>query len=215
MNIHFKYIKNFMNCIDTVDSIARRLLHVIQNQHDAYAIDTHDYGWENYRYRSPKFRLGHVQIFKQQKFAAIHCCVFPHYNDPAPIYGFDVVAGENKITGVFMDLSPIVAPTKPFTEINIGRIRDRPEWGDIFSPHWLACRPSMEEMHEIGNEAVRVLTCYLSTLGDIADRDAVITGQNHYCMQQQRNQHTRRALSNILGETGADDYMSKILFPTI
>ena len=204
-----------MNCIDKVDDIARRLNFILQSQFESHLLPTHDYGWENYQYRSSKFRLGHVQIFKQPKFAAIHCCVFPHHNDPAPIYGFDVVAGENKITGVFMDLSPTVTPTTPFTKINIGRIRERPEWGEIFSPHWLACRPSPDEMDTVGNEAVRVLNYYLPTLGDIGNSKEIIAAQNNYCIQQRRNEHTRRALINILGADGADEYMTNILFPTI
>jgi len=204
-----------MNCIDKVDSIARRLNFILQQQHGAYLLPTHEYGWENFQYRSPKFRLGHVQIFKQEKFAAIHCCVFPHGVDPAPIYGFDVVAGENKVTGVFMDLSPTVKETNPFTNINVGRIRDRPEWGDIFSPHWLACRPSLEELDIVGNEAVKVLIQYLPTLGDLGDQSAIIAGQNRYCLKQRQNQHTRKALTNILGANGAEEYMSTVLFPTI
>jgi len=204
-----------MNCIDIVDDIARRLHTVIQQQQHVQLMHTHDYGWENYRYSSPNFRLGHVEVFNQNRFCVIHVCVFPHYNDPAPIYGFDVVTSETKITGVFMDLSPTVGSCAPFTDIAINRMRDRPDWGDIFSPHWVACRPTADEMISLGDEAVRVLTCYLSTLGNIADRHAVIAGQNYYCNQQQRNQHTRKALSNILGDDGADNYMSTILFPTI
>ena len=204
-----------MNCIDKVDEIARRLNCILQSQFESHLLPTHDYGWENFQYRSSKFRLGHVQIFKQPRFAAIHCCVFPHHTDPAPIYGFDVVAGENKITGVFMDLSPTVTPTKPFTKIVIGRIRERPEWGEIFSQHWLACRPSPEEMDTVGNEAVRVLNYYLPTLGDIGNSNEIIAAQNNYCIQQRRNEHTRRALTNILGPNGADEYMTNILFPTI
>jgi phycocyanobilin:ferredoxin oxidoreductase len=204
-----------MNCIDIVDNIARRLNHLLKQQPKAYLLPTENYGWENFRYRSPKFRLGHVQIFRQDKFCVIHCCVFPHQTDPSPIYGFDVVTGTNKITGVFLDLSPTAKSVKPFTNLNIGQTRERPEWGDIFSQHWLACRPTPEEMTVVGNEAVRVLTNYLPSLGDIGDTNLIIQQQNRYCLQQQRNEHTRKALTNILGPNGADSYMSTILFPTI
>jgi phycocyanobilin:ferredoxin oxidoreductase len=114
-----------------------------------------------------------------------------------------------------MDLSPTAKPTLPFTNLNVSRIRDRPEWGEIFSPHWLACRPTLEEMITIGEEAASVLTNYLPTLGEIGNTSDIIAGQNNYCLQQQRNEHTRKALTNILGAKGADNYMSTILFPTI
>jgi phycocyanobilin:ferredoxin oxidoreductase len=204
-----------MSCIDLVEIIARRLLKVIEHQHGAVPIPTPDYGWENHRFRSPRFRLAHVEIFNQDRFCVVHCCVFPHANDPSPIYGFDVIAGENKITGVFMDLSPVAAPTNPFLEIDVGRARERPDWGDIFSPHWLACRPSPDEMRLIGDEAVRVLVHYLPTLGSLGDRTAIVAGQNRYCLQQRRNEHTRKALVNLLGTERADEFMNEILFPTI
>jgi hypothetical protein len=204
-----------MNCINLVENIARRLLRIIEHQHGSVQIPTRDYGWENHRFRSPRFRLAHVEIFNQNKFCVVHCCVFPHTNDPSPIYGFDVIAGENKITGVFMDLSPVAKPSAPFLNIDVGHARERPEWGDIFSPHWLACRPTPEEMEVIGDEAVRVLVHYLPTLGDIGDREVVVAGQNRYSMQQRKNEHTTRALVKLLGQSDAEEFMQKILFPTV
>jgi phycocyanobilin:ferredoxin oxidoreductase len=204
-----------MSCIDLIDGIARRLMDVIEQQENTEPLPTPDYGWENHRFHSYKFRLAHVEIFNQDRFCVVHCCVFPHVTDPAPIYGFDVIAGENKITGVFMDLSPVADQPEPFLEIDVGRTRERPEWGDIFSPHWLACRPTKEEMQLIGDEAVRVLTQYLSTLGQIGNRATIIAGQNRYCQQQRQNEHTRKALVNLLGPAGADEFMNEILFPTI
>jgi hypothetical protein len=35
----------------------------------------------------------------------MHCCIFPHTHNSSPIYGFDVIAGKNKITGCFHDYS--------------------------------------------------------------------------------------------------------------
>ena len=204
-----------MSCIDLIDGIARRLMTVIEQHPNIQAMETPDYGWENHRWHGYDFRLAHVQIFNQDRFAVVHCCVFPHATDPAPIFGFDVIAGESKITGVFMDLSPTSGSSYPFTNINVGWTRDRPEWGDIFSPHWLACRPTYEEMVSIGDEAVRVLSQYLTTLGQIGNRDDIISGQNRYCQQQQRNEHTRRALINLIGEVRTNKFMEEILFPTI
>ena len=204
-----------MNCLDLIDGIGRRLLRRIQAESHAELMPTEDWGWENHRYRSPRFRLAHVELFRQPQFGVVHCCVFPHVTDPAPIYGFDVIAGPSKITGVFMDLSPTSQPTEPFTDLAVGRIRDRPEWGDIFSPHWLACRPTLEEMVLIGDEAVRVLDQYLTSyLGQFGDEDKIRAGQNRYCIQQRQNEHTRKALVNLLGEQRADQFMREVLFPS-
>lgn len=202
-----------MSCLQLVDSIARRLHDIIVQQPNIISIQTEDYGWENYRYSGPLFRLAHVEIFNQNNFLVLHCCVFPHTTDPSPIFGFDVITGENKITGVFLDLSPTLLPSKPFITMDVERLRDRPEWGDIFSQYWLACRPTEQEMVMIGYKAGEVLTNYLETLGATGDVLAITNRQNHYCTQQQKNPHTKRALVNLLGEERADHFMKEILFP--
>jgi phycocyanobilin:ferredoxin oxidoreductase len=204
-----------MNCIEQIDGIARRLLDVIQNTTNAHPIETEDFGWENYRFNSTKYRLAHVEIFNQNKFSVVHCCVFPHISDPSPIFGFDVIAGENKITGVFMDLSQTVLKSKPFTNIQITRTRERPVWGNIFSEDWLACRPTQDEMTLIGDEAVRVLTEYLKTLGGVGLVNEIKPAQNRYCFNQQKNEHTKKALVSLLGNDEAERFMSEILFPAV
>lgn len=204
-----------MNCIDTIVKIADRQLSLIKCHPSVTHISTPDYGWQNHRFSSPLFRLAHVEIFRQPKFAVVHCCVFPHADDPAPIYGFDVIASETKVTGVFMDLSPTVSAVDAFLKIQIGKERIRPEWGDIFSPHWLACRPTLEELGIIGNEAVRLLKDYFLMLGQKGPKDKIVAAQNHYCLQQQKNEHTRKALVNLIGESRTEEFMTKILFPCI
>lgn len=204
-----------MNCFTLIDNIARQLKSTIENYPDTELMSTPDYGWENYRYHSRHFRLAHIEIFKQSSFMVVHCCVFPYVTDPNPIYGFDVVAGPNKITGVFMDLSPTVLPAVPFAKLDFGVERMRPDWGDIFSEHWLAARPTVEEMDLIGVEAHRVLDEYLVGLGKFGEESEIIKAQNYYCNQQRKNQHTRKMLANLLGDAKADEFMTNILFPTV
>jgi phycocyanobilin:ferredoxin oxidoreductase len=204
-----------MSCTQQVEAIGRRLLDVISQQPFVQPMHTPDYGWENHRFHSTKFRMAHVELFQQPRFAVVHCCVFPHISDPAPIYGFDVIAGENKITGVFMDLSPTVRPGEPFTDLQVGQNRERPAWGGIFSEHWLACRPTPAEMDQIGDEAVRVLETYLTTLGSVDLISNIVARQNRYCLNQQQNEHTRRALVNIIGEEKTEEFMTQVLFPCV
>jgi hypothetical protein len=49
----------------------------------------------------------------------------------------------------------------------------------------------------------------------VADSEAVIEGQNHYCDQQQKNERTFNVLKAKLGEDRAKHFMSIILFPKI
>lgn len=205
-----------MTFIDALANLADQFDQKFQQVNHVVEVPTRDYGWINHRYTSPQFRLAHVEKFVQDRFAVVHVCVFPHPNDPAPIYGFDVIAGETKATGLFFDLSPTVRPTQPFTDLAIERPRERPEWGDIFSEHWIACRPTLEEFERIAQEALLVLDNYILTLGkESAKVDLVVQGQNRYCQQQKRNVHTRTALTRIIGNEATDEFMNKILFPEI
>ncbi len=203
----------FFNALaETADRFVKKFESVKNN----IEIPTEDYGWENYRYISPLYRSAHVEKFFQDRFAVVHVCVFPHINDPSPIYGFDVIAGENKATGLFFDLSPTVNPVAPFSNVQVNKFRERPPWGDIFGEHWVACRPSLEEFNAIADDAILVLGQYLQALGTRSvDTDAVVCAQNHYCQQQKKNAHTRTALNKLLGTDRAQQFMDTVLFPEV
>lgn len=203
------YIDALVQLADQFDQRFCQIKNVVE-------VPTKDYGWTNHRYTSPLFRLAHVEKFIQDRFAVVHVCVFPHPNDPSPIYGFDVIAGEQKATGLFFDLSPTVKSVTPFTQIHVERARERPQWGDIFSEHWVACRPSLEEFQVIGREALLVLDRYMSELAQETVSDKlVIEKQNHYCQQQKKNTHTVAALKKLIGESATQEFLDTVLFPEI
>lgn len=199
-----------------LDNTARELKGLIEAQPNVVSIHTDDYGWENYRYSSPEFRMAHVEIFKQERFIVVHCCIFPNIHDPAPIFGFDVIAGQNKVTGVFADLSPTLQNTIPFHNMTFKSQRDRPEWGDIFSMNWIACRPDEEEMLNIVTEIKTILKNYFELLvKSTGDESAIRSAQNRYCLQQRKNEHTIRAISNLIGPEKASEFITTVLFPEV
>ena len=203
-----------MNCITYLDELARGLNTTISLVPNAEPVPTKDYGWANHRWTSPRFRMAHVEIFNQDRFMVVHCCVFPHVSDPSPIFGFDAIAGEHKVTGLFWDLSPTVTATQPFASTHGLVNRERPQWGDIFSQHWVACRPSPEQLVEIGTDAARVLSTYLTSLAtEQGDPTAIALAQDRYCLQQRRNEHTVRAIVNLLGQDLANEFITTVLFP--
>ena len=204
-----------MNCITYLDELAQRFCETIAAQPGAAPVETKDYGWANHRWTSVRFRMAHVEIFNRDRFMVVHCCVFPHYSDSSPIYGFDAIAGESKVTGLFWDLSPTVRNSEPFNNIAGLVNRERPERGDIFSEHWVACRPSPEQLTEIGDAAVSCLANYLPSLGQLRHvREPIIAAQDRYCLQQRKNEHTLRAIRNLLGDALADEFVTTVLFPT-
>ena len=204
------------NFIEILDKIGDEFVGVFSNRKDTHFIETKDYGWFNVRYSSPNFRVAHVEKFIQEKFAAIHVCVFPNVNDPSPIFGFDIISGKSKITGLFYDLSPVGYETHPFIEFTPSKPRERPEWGDIFSNNWVACKPTVEELEVITKNAYEVLSRYLCNLPKISsDINTIIEKQNRYCKQQKLNDQTFSALKFIIGEELASEFMDEVLFPEI
>lgn len=204
------------NFIEILDKIGDEFLGVFSKRKDTHFIETKDYGWFNARYSSPNFRVAHIEKFIQEKFAAIHVCVFPNINDPSPIFGFDIISGKSKITGLFYDLSPVGYETSPFINFIPTKPRERPEWGDIFSNNWVACKPTVEELDTITKNAYRVLENYLDNLPKIStDINTIIEKQNRYCKQQKLNDQTFSALKFIIGEELASEFMDEVLFPEI
>ena len=204
-----------MHCIPYLDELAQIFCDTIAAQPRAHTVETKDYGWANHRWTSTQFRMAHVEIFNRDRFTVLHCCVFPHYSDHSPIFGFDAIAGEHKVTGLFWDLSPTVRPTQPFNPIQGLTNRPRPEWGDIFSEHWVACKPTPEQLPEIGTAALACLRSYLPGLGQMRHtREPIMAAQDRYCLQQRKNEHTLRAITNLLGPELAEEFVTTVLFPT-
>ena len=64
----------------------------------------------NLCYESKKLDLGHISIIDKRHTKnpmwMMHVAAYANINYPMPVYGFDVVCGKNKVTGVFHDISP-------------------------------------------------------------------------------------------------------------
>ena len=68
-----------------------------------------DGSWVNRVWRNDYLRRCHIDVVDARESKGLwmmHVCCFPTLTNDAPIYGFDVIAGKNKITGAFHDFSP-------------------------------------------------------------------------------------------------------------
>ena len=66
----------------------------------------HESQWYTRNYTSAWTRRANLDVIdatESKKLFMMHLCIFPHVFDKAPIYGFDIIAGTNKITGAFLD----------------------------------------------------------------------------------------------------------------
>jgi phycocyanobilin:ferredoxin oxidoreductase len=158
----------------------------------------------------------------------MHCCIFPHIHNPAPIYGFDVIAGKNKITGCFHDYSKAGDPEHPMMEwfadevnkLDWNRTRKLPDWAErIFSPSMVAAGNVSEpaELEQIFAMARTTLTHYLESVGETNNTANNTTeAQNYYCENQKQNPHTPRVMVSLgLSEEDVKHFIQECLFPEI
>ena len=126
------------NIVERIKYHSDKFKELIEAQAGVSELHTDDYGWENYRYESPLFRLAHVERYSHMGLQVVHITCFPHKNSKAPIFGFDVVGYQNdeaqtsKISGVFIDVSPIMYEEK-WHDTQWNKDRKLPVWATVFS----------------------------------------------------------------------------------
>jgi phycocyanobilin:ferredoxin oxidoreductase len=188
-------------------------------------------GWVNRVWTSDRYRRAHVDVVDARDTKGLwmmHCCIFPHTHNPAPIYGFDVIAGKNKITGCFHDYSKAGDSEHPMMDwfadeaqkLSWNKTRKLPDWADrIFSPSMIAAGnvSDEEELEQIFAIARTTLDHYLSTVAE-TNNTAVDTteAQNYYCENQKQNPHTPRVMVSLgLSEEDVRVFIQECLFPEI
>jgi phycocyanobilin:ferredoxin oxidoreductase len=188
-------------------------------------------GWVNRVWTSDKYRRAHIDVVDARLTKGLwmmHCCVFPHTHNPAPIFGFDVVAGKNKITGCFIDYSPTGDKTHPMIDYfgdEVSRYewnkkRALPEWAQrIFSEHMVAAGNVSDEneLDQIASLASILVNHYVETVGETNNTTADTTfEQNYYAQNQKQNPHTPKVMVSLgLSEDDVQVFVQDCLFPEI
>jgi len=213
-----------------VEALSQRIIHkfdrkfAIQVEED-YQIKDLDFRWENYVWESGSYRRAHIEIVdatKTKKMWVMHMCIFPHYDCPDPIFGFDIVCGQNKITGAFHDFSHVDNSElyywyqNKMSKLTWNKPRDLPEWArNIFSPQMLAAGNinTQEELNQLTDTVIDNLDHYLYNVGKIRTTQDYKNKQNYYCINQKKNPHTPAMMINF----GVDEqifkrFMDDVLF---
>jgi phycocyanobilin:ferredoxin oxidoreductase len=188
-------------------------------------------GWVNKVWLSSIYRRAHIDVVDARDTKGLwmmHCCIFPHLHNPAPIFGFDVIAGKNKITGCFYDYSPSADREHPMLDwfadevqqLEWNKTRKLPDWAErIFSGSMVAAGNVSEEteLNQIFAVAKRGINHYLETVGE-TNRTAVscLEAQNYYCQNQKQNPHTPKVMTSLgLNEQDVHVFIQDCLFPEI
>lgn len=207
-----------MNCFDRLNRAAKRFADVLSK--NATVVPTEEYPWKNEVWTSDVFRRAHVEEFVSPAICVLHVVIYPHMNDPAPIYGFDVVTGMKKPAGCYVDLSPSVQDWKNWRDFvalpsDVPANKKLPEWSTVFSEDFIAIPPRDEEhMEEMFDYGLRLLDFYLKKIRqETVDPKSVYDAHMHYSTMQRNNAKTRQILSRMIGAERADQFMSTVLFP--
>ena len=190
-----------------------------------------DYAWHNQLWSSPRYRRAHIEIVdnrESHKLYILHCTIFPHFNDPSPIWGFDAVCGPNKITGAFCDFSSAGDSTHSMMrwfgtetkKYGWQKPRELPEWArNIFSDNMIAAGNVQEgqELDDLCQIALDSLDYYLKNVGN-TQQDAADyhMAQNRYCRYQKQNPHVVRSMVSMgVAEPVIKKFVREVLFPEV
>lgn len=223
--------------------------HLIQCQNDILAIfnehceeyqeeglgafNQPDNGWINRVFQNKSVRRAHIDVVDARNTKGLwmmHVTVFPQLNNDAPIFGFDVIAGKNKMTGAFLDYSASATLDHPMmqgyaesvADFIPSKKRQLPEWAqNIFSDSMLAAGNvnTEEEAVAIIELALNNLRAYFDEVPEFngfGDTELVKAAQNYYAHNQQQNPHTPNVMKSLgLPEDEVDLFCRDMLFPKI
>jgi len=190
-------------------------------------------GWINRVWANKDVRRAHIDVVDVRDSKGLwmmHVCCFPVLTNDAPIYGFDVIAGKNKMTGAFHDFSPSPDPQHPLVQWYEDEVsdfipskkRELPEWAtNIFTPSMIAAGnvSSEDEADAIITLALANLQVWFESVPEYtgnANIDITSGAQNYYCHNQQQNPHTPRVMKSLgLNEADVDKFCTDMLFPKL
>jgi phycocyanobilin:ferredoxin oxidoreductase len=193
--------------------------------------DDPEFGWLNRVFRGEHFRRAHIDSVDARDSNGLymtHICVFPNYNNDAPIYGFDIICGKNKVTGAFHDYSPTADWNHPMVnlfgefvqDLEWKKERQLPDWAQaIFSKHMVAAsNVRIEEMQQVVTMALDNLDTYLAELPTYTtssvDSALIREKQNRYCAYQKQNPHTPKVMESLgLDPEDVRTFIDECLFP--
>lgn len=190
-------------------------------------------GWINRVWSSENYRRAHVDVVDARDTKGLwmmHCCVFPHLHNDGPIFGLDVIAGKNKITGYFHDYSPTTNSAHEMIEGFGGEVaklewrkpRELPEWAQaIFTEHMVAAgnvnsTEELEQLLDLSFASIDEYLEYIGSFNNVGNEEVGKTAQNRYAHFQKQNPHTPRTMTSLgLDEEDVRVFVQECLFPDI
>ena len=195
--------------------------------------DDPEFDWLNRVFKGEHFRRAHIDSVDARATKGLymtHICVFPNLYNDAPIYGFDIIAGKNKVTGAFHDYSPTLNWNHPMCDLfkdcvqqlEWRKERELPPWAQaIFSKSMVAAsNVKIDEMDQVVTMALDNLDMYFEELPKYSTQDnnpnLIKDQQNRYCHYQKQNPHTPKAMAALgLDPVDIKHFIEECLFPEV
>ena len=194
----------------------------------------HFEGWADYFWSSDKIRKCHLKTIEPSKNTTnlwlMHINIFPQVNVDLPILGLDIVSSPTKISGSFIDFSPVLGNDHPYIEqfremtkdLVWKKERELPDWAkEIFSPYIVAAGSVRNgaESDQLQEIALKVIRLYLNGLNDpllIREDFNTTEIQNKYCRNQKTNKQLHNAILAMgISEEDKNQYIENVLFEEI
>ena len=192
----------------------------------------HFEGWTDTFWNSDKVFKAHLKTIRpadNKGLWLMHINVFPKVGYELPILGFDIVAGPKKITGSFMDYSPLHGHPHPYhdymekqvSSLSWVKPRELPPWAkEIFSENMIAVGNinTDEELNQFIMVTMDLVDHYLFNLEENAFHSKRDTKPilNKYCQNQKLNPHLHRSILAMgISEEDKDRYVNDVLFEEI
>ena len=190
-------------------------------------------GWINRVWVNAHVRRAHVDVIDARETKGLwmmHVCIFPNTDNAGPIFGLDVIAGKNKVTGFFQDYSPTVDMDHNMihmfrdeaAQFDWKKERELPDWAKaIFSKHMVAVgnintQEELIKLCQLGYTNFQNYLEYIPKSAGTCDRVMGKTAQNLYAYHQKQNPHTPRTMTALgLNEDDVKTFVHECLFPDI
>ena len=199
---------------------------------EAYTEDMHFTGWTDTFWHSDQVYKAHLKTIVPADGKGLwlmHVNIFPEVGYELPILGFDIVAGPKKITGSFMDYSPLHGHPHPYHDYMEAKVKDLtwnkqrelPTWAkEIFSENMIAVGNinTEEELEQFIEVTSDLLDYYLDNLEEnafVSNRDTKPI-LNKYCKNQKMNPHLHRSIEAMgISKEDKNRYVDNVLFEEI
>ena len=206
--------------------------HFTRYENEKYTDDLKFEGWNDTFWHSDQVSKAHLKTIVPKDGKGLwlmHVNVFPDPSVELPILGFDIVAGPKKITGSFMDFSPLHGFPHPYSDYMEARVKDLewnkprelPPWAkEIFSDDMIAVGNinTDEELNQFIQVTSDLVDYYLHHIDDLAfpTHRNTTSMLNKYCQNQKLNPHLHRSILAMgISEELKDKYVNNVLFEEI